>query len=104
MTAALDAAHLVTVFVPSNEAFSSAPNGSTPPAELLSNHVVPDFVGYLPDLKDGAVLKTRTGGSLTISVKNNQYFVDGAKITTANLILENGVAHVVDKVGEVTCL
>lgn len=90
--------------MPSNEAFSAAPNGTIPPAQLLANHVVPDFVGYLPDLKDGAVLKTRTGATLAISVRDGQYFVNGARITTANLILANGVAHVIDKVGDVNCL
>lgn len=86
--------------MPSNEAFSASSNGTTPPAKLLGNHVVPGFVGYLPDLTEGAVLKTQAGESLVISVVDGEYFVNDAKITTANLILENGVAHVIDKVSE----
>jgi uncharacterized surface protein with fasciclin (FAS1) repeats len=61
---------------------------------------VPGFVGYLPDLTEGAMLKTQAGESLVISVVDGEYFVNDAKITTANLILENGVAHVIDKVSE----
>ena len=101
LTNTLDNTPFVTVFVPTNEAFSAAGTNATKAtssADLISNHVVQDFLGYLPALTDGLVLKSRAGQILTVSVRSGQYYVNGAKITTSNLILENGVAHVVDKV------
>ncbi|KAI0437591.1 FAS1 domain-containing protein [Xylaria telfairii] len=97
MTNTLDSTHSITVFLPSNAAFS-ATNSTAAAPELLSNHVIAGTVNYLPDLKDGSVLTTQRGETLAISVRNGIYYVNGARITQANLILANGVAHIVDKV------
>jgi len=97
MTNTLESTHSVTIFLPSNAAFSST-NTSVPATELLSNHVVAGTVSYLPDLTDGSCLTTTRGELLTVSVREGQYYVNGARITKANLVLENGVAHVIDKV------
>ncbi|KAJ8130816.1 hypothetical protein O1611_g2812 [Lasiodiplodia mahajangana] len=97
MTSTLDSMHSVTVFFPSNAAFSATNTTASPP-ELLSNHVVAGTVSYLPDLKDGTVLKTQRGETLAISVRGGIYYVNGARITQANLILSNGVGHIIDKV------
>ncbi|KAI8952223.1 FAS1 domain-containing protein [Xylaria longipes] len=97
MTNTLDSTHSVTVFLPSNAAFSTTNTTTTVP-ELLSNHVVAGTVNYLPDLKDGSILTTQRGETLAISVRNGIYYVNGARITQANIVLTNGVAHVVDKV------
>ncbi|KAI3319120.1 FAS1 domain-containing protein [Xylariaceae sp. AK1471] len=97
MTNTLESTHSVTIFLPSNAAFSSS-NTSVPTTELLSNHVVAGTVSYLPDLKDGSSLTTQRGEVLAISVRGGQYYVNGARITQANLVLANGVAHVIDKV------
>ncbi|KAI1211235.1 FAS1 domain-containing protein [Annulohypoxylon truncatum] len=96
-TSTLQNTQSVTVFLPSNAAFSAS-NSSLPAAQLVSNHVVAGSVAYLPDLKDGDVLKTQQGETLAISVRAGRYYVNGGLITQANLILENGVAHVVNKV------
>src|SRR5688500_15604376 len=66
MTSTLDTKHSVTVFLPSNAAFSST-NLTSSAAELISNHVVSGFVGYLPQLTDGATLTTQKGEVLAIS-------------------------------------
>lgn len=99
MTNTLDSTHSVTVFFPSNAAFSAS-NTTAPTTELLSNHVVAGTVSYLPDLKDGSILKTQHGESLAISIRAGIYYVNGARITQANLILSNGVGHVIDKVSD----
>ncbi|OTB09276.1 hypothetical protein M426DRAFT_7290 [Hypoxylon sp. CI-4A] len=93
----LDTTHSVTVFLPSNSAISSS-NSTISSSQLVSDHVVAGFVGYLPDLKDGDVLKTQRGESLTINIRGGRYYVNGGLITQANLVLANGVAHVVDQV------
>jgi len=101
LSSTFDAADSVTIFTPSNAAFSAASNSTSNAAtlpNLLSNHVIPNFLGYLPALTDGASYKTLAGETLTISIKNGVYFVNGAKIISSNTIISNGVAHVIDKV------
>ncbi|GAP86573.2 putative beta-ig-h3 fasciclin protein [Rosellinia necatrix] len=100
MGGALDATSSVTVFIPSNAAFAAAAaaNATGAPApELLSGHVVAGDVKYLPDLVDGSFLRAQTGEVLAVSVRDGIYYVNGARITQANLVIANGVAHVVDK-------
>ncbi|XDG05655.1 hypothetical protein ABKA04_005270 [Annulohypoxylon sp. FPYF3050] len=96
-TNTLENTQSVTVFLPSNAAISAS-NSSIPASQLVSNHVVAGTVAYLPDLKDGDILKTQQGETLSISIRAGKYYVNGGLITQANLILENGVAHVVNKV------
>ncbi|KAI2472949.1 FAS1 domain-containing protein [Annulohypoxylon bovei var. microspora] len=96
-TSALENTQSVTVFLPSNAAISAS-NSSLSATQLVSDHVIAGNVAYLPDLKDGDVLTTQRGETLAISVRAGRYYVNGGLITQANLILENGVAHVVNKV------
>ncbi|KAI0887798.1 FAS1 domain-containing protein [Annulohypoxylon maeteangense] len=96
-TSTVESTQSVTVFLPSNEAISAS-NSSLPASQLVSDHVIAGNVAYLPDLKDGDILKTQRGESLAISIRAGRYYVNGGLITQANLILENGVAHVVNKV------
>lgn len=100
LTDALDNLPYSTFFVPSNEAFASAgassPSAAT--ASLLEGHVIPNFVGYLPSLVNGSTLTTQTGSLVTVTIQDSNYYIDGAMIISSNLILENGVAHVIDKV------
>jgi len=67
--------------------------------KVLQNHAISNFVGYLPDLVDGASYTTLSGNTLTISVKNKAYFVNGVQIISPNTITANGVAHVINGVG-----
>jgi uncharacterized surface protein with fasciclin (FAS1) repeats len=95
-------ANTVTIFTPSDAAFAAAGTSTNVTTselqKLLLNHIVPDFAGYLPLLKDGATYTTLAGTKLTISIRNGQYFVNGVKITSANTITDNGVAHVINGV------
>ncbi|KAK3374779.1 FAS1 domain-containing protein [Podospora didyma] len=97
LTDTLDAAHSITAFLPSNDAFAAINTTTSASAALLANHVV-SGVSYLPDLTDGCTLKSQRGDTLSVTVKNGQWYVNGARITQANVILENGVAHIIDKV------
>lgn len=101
MTKSLESTQFATVFLPSNAAFAAAsvgPSISSSTSSLISNHVVGGFAGYLPILKDGTALTTQNGESLVISIRNGIYYVNGAKIIQANIITENGVVHIIDKV------
>jgi len=91
----------VTIFTPSEEAFAAAgsiTNSTSELRTLLLNHVIPDFKGYLPRLKDGAKYTTLGGSEITITIRGNAFFVNGAQITSPNVITDNGVSHVINGV------
>jgi uncharacterized surface protein with fasciclin (FAS1) repeats len=100
LTETLDNIPFSTFFIPSDEAFSNAgissPTAAT--ASLLEGHVIPNFVGYLPNLVNGSTLTTETGSLVTVTIQGDNYFINNALIISSNLILENGVAHVIDQV------
>jgi hypothetical protein len=100
LTDALDSTPFITVFIPTNDAFAAA-NASTASADtvsILSGHVVPNFAGYLPLLTNGSTIVTQAGTSLTVTIDGDNYFINDAQIVSSNLITDNGVAHVIDKV------
>ncbi|KAF2877686.1 FAS1 domain-containing protein [Massariosphaeria phaeospora] len=96
LTSSLEAVTGGTFFIPSTSSLSSTNQSLT--ASALQGHAVADFSGYLPSLKNGQTLKTLNGGVLTVNISGGEFYINGAKIVSSNLILENGVAHVVDKV------
>jgi uncharacterized surface protein with fasciclin (FAS1) repeats len=100
LTDTLDNTPFSTFFIPSNGAFANA--GTSSPtagtANLLEGHVIPNFVGYLPNLVNGSTLTTLTGSVVTVTIQGDNYFINNALIVSSNLILENGVAHVIDQV------
>jgi uncharacterized surface protein with fasciclin (FAS1) repeats len=101
LSASIDSLSSITVFVPSNAAIAAAGISSLTPSEAINYanaHIIPNFVGYLPLLKDGATYPTLGGGVVTISVKNGAYFVNGAEIVVPDVIIDSGVMHVIDKV------
>lgn len=65
---------------------------------LLLGHVIPNFVGYLPSLMNGTMYTSQGGTNFTVTVNGNDYYINNAKIVTSNVIVENGVAHVIDQV------
>ena len=121
LVAALKAAGLVetlksagpfTVFAPSNAAFDKLPAGTvnslvTPEmkptlTKILTYHVVPGRL-MAADLKDGQVLTTVQGETLTVVKKGGSVMLKDAKggmstVTIPNVVSSNGITHVVDTV------
>ncbi len=116
LVAAVQAAGLVetlsgpgpfTVFAPPNSAFDALPAGTvatlTQPANkaqltsILTYHVVPGRL-MAADLRDGQVLTTVNGQTLTVRKTGNTVMVGGATVTQADVRASNGVAHVIDRV------
>lgn len=98
----LDTAKDVTVFAPNNAAFqaigSALPNMTTQElARILEYHVVNGTVGYSSTLKNGTTLKAMNGESLTVSMVNGTTFVNSAKVIVPDVLVANGVVHVIDK-------
>jgi uncharacterized surface protein with fasciclin (FAS1) repeats len=90
----------VTIFSTNNEAYQAGVGNASTSAltRILSNQIIPNFLGYTPLLPNGTVLTTQGGTKLTVTVKNGVWFVNGAKIIAADQITSNGVAHIVDSV------
>lgn len=96
-----------TVFAPTNEAFAKLPAGTVegllkPEAKgdltsILTYHVVSGAL-KAADLKDGQKLQTVQGKELTVSIKDGKVMIDGATVTTADVLSSNGVTHVIDAV------
>lgn len=95
-----------TVFAPTNDAFAKLPAGTVDDllkaenkeklADILQYHV---FVGVLKldALADGNSLEMVNGGKTSITVKDNQTYINGQKIL-ATVNASNGIIHVLEGV------
>ena len=108
----LSSGGIFTVFAPTNQAFIdagfadvSAINAADPDllASILTYHVIPGRI-FSSDLTNGATPATANGGTVTIELSPSTATVMGAgnavasNIIGANIMAENGVVHVIDKV------
>ncbi len=92
-----------TVFAPTDDAFAKIPKADLDAllkdkaklTAVLTYHVVPGRV-LSKDIKPGKV-KTVQGSELTIATAGG-VTVDGAKVTSADVMADNGVIHVIDTV------
>jgi len=83
------------VFVPSDAAFAAAGGAGN---VNLANHIIPNFLGVTPNLKDGLELTTQAGTTVTVSVKGGEIFLGSARILANDVITSNGAIQVIDKV------
>ena len=92
----------LTAFIPNNAAFqaigSALANVSMSQlAGILAYHIVPDVVGYSTDLTNGTNLTTASNGTLTITIDGDKVFVNSARVVLPNVLIKEGVIHVIDK-------
>lgn len=121
LVAAVKAASLVdtlqgagpyTVFAPTNAAFEALPEGTLETLlkpenvdqlkSILTYHVVPGKV-LAQDLKDGQVIDTVQGGTITVSIMDSKVYLIDAKgnkvmVEKADVNADNGVVHIIDGV------
>ncbi|MDN4165249.1 fasciclin domain-containing protein [Cytophagales bacterium LB-30] len=110
-------AEAITVFAPTNEAFTTlledfgaanlnelveALGGLDKLSTVLSYHVVPT-VAFSHDLTDGMTVETLAGQILTINLSGDNVTLTDVSgntfsVTTANVVIGNGVVHVIDGV------
>ncbi|KAF2761144.1 Fasciclin-domain-containing protein [Pseudovirgaria hyperparasitica] len=94
----------VTIFAPNNAAFeaiSSTTQGldNETLSSILLYHLVVGTVGYSSLLTDDMTLTTQEGGTLTINLlEDGSVFVNGAEVVRANVLVPNGVLHIIDNV------
>ncbi|KAE9976365.1 hypothetical protein EG327_008158 [Venturia inaequalis] len=89
-----------TFFIPSDTALSKSCSYTLAPGEartLMNAQSVKDFVAYSPSLVDGAFFKAGNGEDITITVKEDgTKYANNIKIVQQDIIVENGVVHMVD--------
>ena len=95
-----------TVFAPTDAAFELIPADvmtsllMDPMGSLtyvLTHHVHSGNV-LSTDLSDGMMVPTVAGTELTVSISDLGVFIDGASVTEADIVADNGVIHVIDAV------
>lgn len=65
--------------------------------EVLKYHVVQDNILFSPQLTNTSVTSLQ-GGQLQVTVGNDgSIFVNNAKVVLPNVILYEGVAHIIDR-------
>jgi uncharacterized surface protein with fasciclin (FAS1) repeats len=92
-----------TVFAPTDEAFAKVPKADLDAlladkarlTAVLTYHVVPGKV-MAKDVQAGKV-RTVQGSELTLSTKDGVR-VDSAKVVKTDIVADNGVIHVIDRV------
>jgi hypothetical protein len=92
----------VTLFAPNNAAFQAIAGGlsnltTDQIRSVLTYHaVVGNAPGYSSGLTNGTVLKSVNGANLTITINSGRVFVNGARVITPDVLVANGVIHVID--------
>jgi len=96
-----------TVFAPTDEAFAKLPPGTLESLlkpenkaklqKILTYHVVAGKV-LASDVMKLSSAKMVEGENVVISVKNGGVMVDNAHVTKADIMVSNGVIHVIDAV------
>jgi uncharacterized surface protein with fasciclin (FAS1) repeats len=95
--------HDVTYFIPNSAAALAgatqlAQNSSAADLEaVFEYHIVPGSVNYSPMLKNGMSLKTQQGTNIQITIQDGDMYVNAAKVIASDLMVANGVVHVLDK-------
>lgn len=102
---ALKAAGPFTVFVPSDKAFAKLPKGTLEDLlkpenkdkliDILKYHVV-DKKLMATDVSSMSTLQMLNGKTADISIKNKKIDIDGANISSTDIMASNGVIHVID--------
>jgi len=103
LASTLDTLPDITCFIPDNEAFQNIAStlATASPEDLtriLQYHAVNGSVGYSGGLQNGSTLTTLAGLDVTIQVSNGSIFVNSARVVTPDVLVANGVIHVIDGV------
>ena len=92
----------LTVFAPTNAALQAIGSGlgaltAEQITAVLTYHAVAgDAPGYSAGLENGTVLPTVNGADVTVTINDGLIFVNNALVITPDVLIANGVAHVID--------
>jgi uncharacterized surface protein with fasciclin (FAS1) repeats len=80
----------VTIFAPSN--FTSGNFN-------ISTHVITNgFLGFLPELFHTTGLRTDSGLPIRVTLEDGIFYINGVRITRADIIVKNGVVYEIEQV------
>ena len=108
LSSALEGAGPLTVFAPTDAAFSALPTGvlqallADPLGELsdaLKYHVVSGAAALSNTLTNGQVIQTLLSNqTVTVAINGANILINNALVTIADIVAQNGVVHVIDAV------
>ena len=108
---AFDTTRDLTIFAPNNAAFQRIGSGLVNMSvdelsHMMRYHVVNSTVAYSSSssLQNGTVLRSVQGGNLTIRSAGNSLYVNSAQLLQQDLLLSNGVLHIIDKLSPLDSL
>jgi len=94
----------LTIFAPANSAFQALGAAITVMtsdelAKIMDYHTLSNQVIYSTSFTNNTQFTTKEGGNITISrTLNNGVFVNSAQLLTPDIMIANGVLHVIDNV------
>ncbi|ORX81814.1 FAS1 domain-containing protein [Basidiobolus meristosporus CBS 931.73] len=94
----------LTYFVPENSAWkfsnltSQGPDSAKSEVDLIRYHVITPSLIFTQQMSDQDQYISGSGGNLTIRIRDGRIFVNNAIIKKGNILLSNGVLHVIDRV------
>jgi uncharacterized surface protein with fasciclin (FAS1) repeats len=95
----------LTLFAPTDAAFSALPPGTVAAllgnlpllTDILKHHVVAGSV-LSTALSNNQVVTTLIGTNVTVTMTGGNVYIDNAMVTTADVLADNGVVHIIDAV------
>jgi uncharacterized surface protein with fasciclin (FAS1) repeats len=106
LSSTLQADGTYTLFAPTDAAFAELPTEtlnallSEPEGQLtdiLLYHVLDSEV-LSTDLSDGLTATTLNGTDITVTIDDDNVFINNAQVIAADIVTENGIVHVIDVV------
>jgi uncharacterized surface protein with fasciclin (FAS1) repeats len=93
----------VTMFAPQNDAFTAlgpaiSSMTSDELASVMDYHLVPNQLAFSTSLTNGSKWLTQQGENITILHSGNNVYVNSAQLLTSDILIANGVLHVIDNV------
>lgn len=109
LTEVVDTTPKFTCFAPTDAAFEAAGiDVSKLTTEQLTDalkyHSIVGDVGYSTALEDGREYQTLLGVPVTVHKRDNQLFINDVAVLQGNVVMSNGVAHVLSGVSPLRAL
>lgn len=106
LTEVVDTTAKFTCFAPTNDAFQAAgidlnALSNEQIIDALKYHSIVGDVGYSTAFEDGREYQTLLGVPVTVHKRDNQLFINDVAVQQGNVIMSNGVAHVLSGVSGV---